>query len=102
MAKCLVYVPLGEFGDNGVTDLCHTRCTVFLQRSVYGTLHALAGAPSKLARPFEQRVLPDQQPRVVAHPVAPVVLRCCRFVAGGFQVLGGLRQVILELLGWKL
>ncbi len=102
MVKRLVYAPLGKFGNNGVTDLRHTRCMVFLQRCVNGTLHVLAGAPTKLARPFERRALPNQQPRAIAHPVAPVVLCCRRVLTGGFQVLKGLRQLIPKLLGWKL
>ena len=99
MAKRLMYVPLGKFGGNGVTDLHRTHCTVFLQRWVDGMLHALAGAPTKLARPFERRALPDQQRHVVAHPVASVVLRCRWFLTGGFQVLKGLRKSSRSSLG---
>ena len=53
MAKRLVNVSLGKFGNNGFTDLGRTRCTVFLQRGMDGTLHALAIASMKLARPAE-------------------------------------------------
>ena len=46
--------------------------------------------------------LPYQQPRAIAHPVAPVGRRSRQLLAGGFQFLEGLRQVISELLGWEL
>jgi hypothetical protein len=102
MAKRLVDVPLGEFGNNGFTNLRHTRCTVFRQCCMDGTLYALAYAPTKLACLMERRALLYQQPRAIAHPVAPVVLCCHLLLAGGFQSLKGLRKVILELLGWEL
>ena len=47
-------------------------------------------------------MLSYQQPRAIAHPVAPVVLCCRQLFAGGFQFLEGLRQVIPELPGWEL
>jgi hypothetical protein len=56
-------VPLGNFGNNGFTNLRGTRCTVFCQRCIDDTLHALADAPTKLACPVERRTLPYQQPR---------------------------------------
>ena len=102
MAKRLVDVPLGKFGNNGFANLRRTCCTVFCQRCMDDMLHALAYAPTKLACPAEQCALLYQQPRAIAHPVTPVVLCCCWLLAGGFQSLEGLRQVIPELLGWEL
>jgi hypothetical protein len=94
MPEGLMNFPLGKFGDNRFADLRRTRCAVPLQRCMY-TLHTPAFQPTKLARPAERRALLYQQPRAIAHPVAPVGLRRLRLHAGDFQCLEGPCQVVL-------
>jgi hypothetical protein len=64
-----------------------------------GTLHVLAFRPTKLACPAEQGALLYQQPRAVAHPVAPVGLHRLRLLAGDFHFLKGSSHFILLLNG---
>ncbi len=67
--------------------------------SCQSMLHAPAFRLTKLARPAERRALLYQQPRAIAHPVAPVGLRRHRLLTGDFQSLEGPCQVVLLLHG---
>jgi hypothetical protein len=64
-----------------------------------GMLHALTFRLTKLAGPAERHALLYQQPRAVAHLVAPVGLRRLRLLAGDFHFLKGSIHFILLLNG---
>jgi hypothetical protein len=69
---------------------------------MYGVLHALAGAPMQPACLTKLRALLYQQPRLVTHPVTPMLLCRLQILAGGLQRNKSSCQVIPQLLGWEI